>query len=217
MNDMALYEYIHDRRFLRDPQWSWQDISDALQLGKSRGTMQKYYRRLCNRVKKPYKPEKVDKVEQVTEKRDTVQPPSQKTKSKNISEQTDLEIFRTPYGDIQPTMEISDLDNDDWIDKYIVYPYGESDPEVIAELKKEWRLPYLTELRNKIWNMEELIALLPRGYGKTESVLALFIRWFLEIREPIYIVSPSSEHSKKVFGLAQSKRDPFVFLSCPGL
>ncbi len=118
--------------------------------------------------------------------------------SRDISKLTDIEIIRTKYGDIEPTLDVSTLNNDDWIDKYITYDYYTYDPDAIIELKKEWRTQYLSDLRTKIWILEELLALLPRGYGKTESVLALFVRWFLEIREPLYIVAPAYNHNKNL-------------------
>ena len=116
----------------------------------------------------------------------------------DMSELSDLDIIRIRYGKIAPTRYVSKLDNDDWIDRYIHYEYFTDDPEAIAELKKEWRTGYLTKLRNMIWTLITLLVLLPRGYGKTESVLALFVRWILEIREPLYIVTSSSAHSKNL-------------------
>lgn len=116
----------------------------------------------------------------------------------DASNMTDLEILRTRYGLIQPTLHKSDMPIDDWIDEYITYDYYTYEPEAIAQLKKEWRTDYLNQLRTKIWILEELLALLPRGYGKTETMLALFIKWFLEIREPLYIVAPSYNHNKNL-------------------
>lgn len=129
----------------------------------------------------------------------------------DVSGMSDLEIIRLRYGRIQPTMYVSDLSNDDWIDEYVSYDYFTDDPEAIAELKLAWRTLYLTELRDRVWTLEELLALLPRGYGKTESVLALFVRWFLEIREPLYIVSPSISHSKNILRRVEGQlRSPAI-------
>ena len=65
MSDIVLYEYIYDKRWIK--KYSWQQISDSLQLGLSRGSMQKKYKRLCDKVKQEYKPEEPDEQEDTQE------------------------------------------------------------------------------------------------------------------------------------------------------
>ena len=121
-----------------------------------------------------------------------------RTSHQNVSSLTDLEINRISYGDISPTRLISALSHDDWIDKYIRYDYFTDDKELIAEIKAQWRLEYLTGMRQALWDKEEIQVWFPRGYGKTETVLALYIRWFLEIMLPLYIVAPAYNHNKSI-------------------
>lgn len=117
---------------------------------------------------------------------------------KSLEDLTDIELIRIKYGDIPPTLHTSKLNNDEWIDGFISYDYFTHDPEAIAELKEKWHTTYLKKLRHMLWTFVILLILLPRGYGKTESVLALFIRWILEVREPLYIVGPSYNHNKNI-------------------
>lgn len=135
----------------------------------------------------------------------------QEPDSPDYSKLTDLEIARTPYGKLRPTMFVSDLDLDDWIDEFITYDYFTQDLEEILKLKEEWRKEYLSKLRDKLWTMDELLALLPRGYGKTESVLALFVKWFLEIRDPLYIVTSSYAHNRNILQRMEAQlRSPAI-------
>ncbi len=116
----------------------------------------------------------------------------------DVQQLTDFEIYHIPYGDIEPTKHISSLNHDDWIDKYIRYDYFTDDPILIKEIQQQWRTEYLTETRNRLWEEEELLVLEPRGYGKTETVLALYVRWFLEVFLPLYIVAPAYNHNKTI-------------------
>jgi len=201
MSDLALYEFMFERKWIRG--FNWQQVSDVLQLGISGNSCQKKYQRLCDKTGMLYRPKKlrdIPKKESPLAKYDESQDVVSTThhKGKKTKTLTDIEIMSISYGQIHPTLITSDLSHDDWINKYIMYDYYTVEPEGIAELQDKWNTEYLHELRNKVWDMDELLVLLPRGYGKTESVLALFIRWVLEVREPLYIVSPSYNHNKNI-------------------
>lgn len=200
MTDLQLYEAIYDRKWVRG--YTWKRVSETLGLDLEVDTIFIRYKRLAKRLHLPFKPEKLKELKQNPSKAIIIPTSSQSSnqtrKVKSIGNMTDLEIHRTKYGELPPTLLISELGNDDWIDKYMEYDYFTDEEELITELKKEWRTDYLIDLREKIWSMEELVALIPRGYGKTESVLALFIRWILEIRQPLYVVTPASNHSKNM-------------------
>lgn len=71
------------------------------------------------------------------------------------------------YGELEPTGYVSPLSIDAWMERYAGYSI-------------EWRNPYLTRLRNRVWNKMKLLILEPRGHGKTWSLDALFARWILE-------------------------------------
>lgn len=198
--DMALYEYMFNRKW--EQGWSWLEISDALQLGLNNNSTQKKFRRLADKVNKPYKPEKVElKSKRILEK------PKEKETILEIETEglSDDEIDMIPYGEIPPTGFISDLIHDDWSEKYLVFDdYYIMTEEEILECKKEWRLEYLSELRRRIWDENELMVLLPRGYAKTETVIGLFVRWFNEIKLPIYIITPSNPHSEDILNRIES-------------
>ena len=104
------------------------------------------------------------------------------------------------YGELKPTFYVSDLSMYEWIWEYIDFFNGEYEPGSLDEIAKkiEWALPYLADLADTIWKEQEAQAQLPRGYGKTEIIIALFVRWFLEIRKPLYIVGPSNSHIEAI-------------------
>lgn len=107
------------------------------------------------------------------------------------------------YGKLAPTNHISPLSNTDWVKKYIEHDYDVDldNPEELEAIKAQWDLAYedyLTEVLEFLWTTQEGGALLPRGTGKTESVVALFVRYFLEQRKALYIVTPSTSHSRMI-------------------
>lgn len=191
--DMALYEYMYDRKWIRG--WNWGEISKALQLGLNGNSMQKHYSRLVEKVGKPYKPAPLfDQGSTVV-----------LDNSVELSDMSDDDIEAIPYGDIPPTGYISDLNHDEWSEEYMVFDdYYLMTPEEITAFKTLWRLPYLSELRRRIWDENELMVLLPRGYAKTETVIGLFTRWFAEIKLPIYIITPSNPHSEDILNRIES-------------
>lgn len=118
-----------------------------------------------------------------------------------------LAIQRTDYGQIPPTNYVSTLSHTEWQKKYIEYDVNDN----IEEFLNEWNLDYLDVLRETIWTESDVIALLPRGYGKTEAVINLFVRWFLEVKKSIYIVSPSSAHNKMLLSAIERRlKSPLI-------
>ena len=118
--------------------------------------------------------------------------------TRDIADLDDYDLSTIKYGTIEPSLYTSELNHDDWIDEFIQYDYFTDDIKLIAKLKQQWRLKYLTIMRNELWDRQQIQIWLPRGYGKTESVLALYIRWFLEVRKSMYIVAPAYSHNKEI-------------------
>lgn len=202
MTDIVLYEYIYNKRWIIN--YSWQQISDSLQLGLNRNSMQKKFSRLAKKVKQPYKPEETEKVKLSTKK---VKLSKDKVKLDDFtsigtidsSSLTIDEIESTKYGDVKPTNYISPLSNDDWIAHYIPFMV--------------WVLPYLTELREMLWNEKDLLVLLPRNHGKSDTVTALFVRWILEVRTPILVLCASNSLAKDIFLMVEDLlTDPLIRL-----
>lgn len=183
--EKEFYRKIWDLKFGFHPH-TWKQVVEIIKYPYNANSLQKKFSRIAKKLGKPVKPEKKGLLSEDDEE----------TFSEEELEY--LEIDRTKYGTIPPTFYKSPLSHDDWVDKYIPYDYSSDDPTVIEQLKREWRTHYLTKLSELIWESIELLALLPRGYGKTERILALFIRWILEVREPLYIVAPSEPHMKKL-------------------
>lgn len=99
-----------------------------------------------------------------------------------------LNLSRLPkYGNLEVTNYISHLNNDDWIVEYCGEGYDWVD------------MPYLTEMREKLWLLMLILILLPRGHGKTMSCIGLFVRSILEQRIPILTVTAGPNMSKKIF------------------
>jgi len=92
-------------------------------------------------------------------------PPKSETRQRVITKQLD---------DNPPTMYISPLSNDAWLEYYCDYT---------------WDADYLTEIRDKIWDSLKLLVEIPRGHGKTWSVIGLFARYLLEIRKEILAIA----------------------------
>jgi hypothetical protein len=195
--DQALYEWVFERKW--NMNYSWQRISDALQWGLNNNSSQKKYRRLCNDLNMPYKPKKVAVVVNHIN-----------TQTQNVQPAIDplILISRKKYGEIEPTDYVSSLSHDDWNDEYVDYVMKDkindlkitrkSDPQLYKVWQKKWRLKYITELSNTIWDEKQVLVLLPRRYGKTERMIVLFARWILEKRKSLYIVVPSGTHGKKI-------------------
>ncbi|KKK52346.1 hypothetical protein LCGC14_3105840, partial [marine sediment metagenome] len=118
--------------------------------------------------------------------------------TRDIADLDDYDLSTIKYGTIEPSLHTSLLNHDDWIDEFIQYDYFTDDIKLIAKLKQQWRLEYLAIMRNDLWDRQQIQIWLPRGYGKTESVLALYIRWFLEVRKSMYIVAPAYSHNKEI-------------------
>jgi len=209
LGDLALYEFIYKKLYTFG--YTFDQVSESLQLGLNRKSMQKKYSRLCKKLGLPYRPpQKVPTVSINSPKPKTLVSIQKPTNTQTLGGPSPKKKIK--YGDLPPTGFISDLNHDDWFDKYVPITFKETyvntrgkkrqrrilDEKRIEQMKKLWRLPYLTEFRDLIWDEEELLALLPRKYGKTESIIALFVRWFAEIYLPLLIVSPSDGHSKKI-------------------
>ena len=90
------------------------------------------------------------------------------------------------YGDLEPTLFISDKSHDEWITHYLGRGY-------------EWELDYLTEMREALWNDPRTLILLPRGHGKTQTVMALHIRSILEQRIPILVITAGSGNARRMY------------------
>ena len=87
---------------------------------------------------------------------------------------------------LSPTNYISPLSNDEWIVKYCGRGY-------------DWELDYLTEMRDFLWDNHRGLCLEPRGHGKTQSIIALFVRHILEKRTPILNINAGSGNSRRIF------------------
>ncbi len=242
MNDLEEYEFIFERIHNRKPKWTFEEISKTLKWTNKRTgepltdrkSAQKRYRRLCNSLNKQYKPAQKIKKKEASTKVDRESKPLDKDKKKeyDLLNMTDIEIQAIPYGEIEPTLYKSDMNNDDWIDQFMVYnytmdinpdleikddeleqddygnffipysvddfTYQSIDPEIVKAHKKKWRLKYLSQLSDALWNYSRAMGLLPRGYGKTERVIALFIRWILEVFLPLMVITPKATHSAKI-------------------
>ncbi|MCH8905461.1 MAG: hypothetical protein IH840_00100 [Candidatus Heimdallarchaeota archaeon] len=74
------------------------------------------------------------------------------------------------YGSNPPTLYISELSNEDWVNKYA---------------GGFWETDYLPELQNLIWDTIKGMYQLFRSGGKTFSCVGLFCRWILEKRTEI--------------------------------
>lgn len=92
-----------------------------------------------------------------------------KRQKRHISDEIEIDILGK-YGTVAITGYISDLNNDDWIEYYTGF---------------NWKAEYLTEMRDKIWFTQKLLLLTFRFGGKTTTMSCLFLRWILEVHEPI--------------------------------
>jgi predicted phage terminase large subunit-like protein len=90
------------------------------------------------------------------------------------------------YGTTEPIDYKSSLNNDEWIVHYCGRGY-------------EWKLDYLTQMRQQMWQAPRVIVLLPRGHGKTQSSIALFTRFLLEQRLPILVVTAGSGNARRIY------------------
>ena len=208
LSPIQLYEYIYERKWVRSPKWKMEDIAQSLKwtsrtTGKplDRKASQKKYKSLCKKLNKQYRPDKKKLKNSASMKVDRESKPYPEVKLV-------LGEILPKYGQIPPTFYISPLDNDAWIDKYVQFDFDlievdfeteEEYKQAIEKEKAKWIEAvetYLSEFRTFIWDSDEGLALLPRRYGKTESIFALFVRWFAEIRSPIYCVVPSESHAR---------------------
>ena len=186
LTDEQFYEKVWNLRFNYE-QLTWQEIAEQLDYPYSGNTLQKTFSRVAKKLKRPYRRKKASEREEIIPKDEM---------------DAIMEIRKIKYGKLEPTLYVSPLSTQEWHDEFIYYDYGIDDPDEIRKIRLKWRTPYLARLTEILWDDEvvEYLILLPRGYGKTERVIAIFVRWILEVRKPLYIITPSSSHSKMIMG-----------------
>jgi hypothetical protein len=54
-------------------------------------------------------------------------------------------------------------------------------------------------MREWLWSKLKALILLPRGHGKTQSCIALFVRHILEIQTPILVITAGSGNARRIF------------------
>lgn len=97
------------------------------------------------------------------------------------------DVERLPrYGEIEPTGYVSDWNNAGWIRTYGGIGY-------------EWDLPYLERMQEYLWTKLRGLVLLPRGHGKTKCVIALIVRYILEVRMPVLVVTSGPTNQRRIF------------------
>ena len=199
MSDMELYEFISDR--LETKNWSWLNIRDYLGYNTDKAAMNKY-RRICNKYRlNPFKKKRKKYIrrEDIDRKAKMAQPEVHDILDEEYSSEKER-IDSIPYGELEPSFYVSDLDMYSWIWEYIDFFDGEFEEgtEEFIAAKIDWALPYLAEIANELWLRQEEQIQLPRGYGKTEITIAVFTRWYLEIMGPLYVVGPSNGHIEAI-------------------
>lgn len=97
------------------------------------------------------------------------------------------ELKRLPkYGNLPPTGYKSNLSDDDWIINYCGILYS-------------WKIPYLTEMRKFLRESVKGIVYLPRGHGKTKSVIGLEVRDILENYSSLLMLVSGPSAQRKLF------------------
>lgn len=206
---------------------AWKDI--ALLMDTTANSIAKFFNSNKNRIRNPYDTERYQRTRSKKgnykrEPEKVQETPSETVEIPELSEFVDyvnayhermgneyLSIQRTPYGKLSPTFYVSPLDNTEWQREYVEYDIDEDVGGDIETFLNAWDTQYLRDLREMLWNGTDIIALLPRTYGKTQAVINLFVRWFLEVRKPLYIVSPSSSHNQMLLSAIERRlRSPMV-------
>jgi hypothetical protein len=180
------YDY-EEIRELRGKGWSWE------RLGKLYGRDYRNVGRWYGREKERRRPHTTNNAlhrNQVKTKNS--QHKQSPTKRGNAKHSREISRIYDPIKN-PPTGYISELSNDDWILHY----FG-GDGEVPTGY--EWKdLDYLTDMRMKLWHFLLLLVLLPRGHGKTTSIIALFARYLLEVFRPLLCIKAGGMGSRIVF------------------
>lgn len=90
-----------------------------------------------------------------------------------------LAVRKTKYGELEPTLYISDLDHLDWCQTYL------------SKERYRYDLPHLRELQDMMWSGDQELGLLPRGDGKTVTYLGMTTRELAEVIRPhVTITTP---------------------------
>ncbi len=97
------------------------------------------------------------------------------------------ELKRLPkYGNLPPTGYKSDLNDDDWIVHYGGPTY-------------DWKIPYLTEMRQFLRHKVKGMVYEPRGHGKTKSVIPLDVRDIVEQYTTLLLLCSGPSAQRKLF------------------
>jgi len=96
----------------------------------------------------------------------------------------------TTAGKLEPTGFVSNMPNWEWLNYYSNNMYY-------------WDDPYIMELIENIWDVsrEQILNLLPRGHGKTETTTGLMVRWIAEKRLPILAITGGRQLNRKMFNI----------------
>lgn len=188
--DMALYEFIFERKWVK--KYTWQQISDVLQYGLNTKAMQKNYKRLSVKMKQPYKPEPIAIVEPVVKK---------KKKSPSIPIVKPIDDTIVPSIDkFYQFNEVSWEDKEAYIDKVIEWMY-----KYTAEWFHWKPTPeYLREMIDELLYGDKIVLLEPRFHGKTNTMVCLFAYWMIELRKTVMVIVQGTDHQTNIHNMIVS-------------
>lgn len=167
-----MFEYDKVKYMRNVEKKKWQEIAD-------------YYQRNRHTLSKWFKRETEKRLADTSEKNgQNISVPSSHASAVDSGYSAAANKRLGKYGTKPPTLFISDLTHDQWIVKYCGFT---------------WFLDYLTELRQFLWEVFRGLGLLPRGHGKTISVICIFARWILEKRQPVLNITNGPAGSRRIF------------------
>ena len=180
LSEIALYELIYDKRWIKG--YSWNQISDSLQFGLNNKAMQKRFKRLSIKVKQPYKPEKI-------QEKITVVQQVKKIVPVKIDE---------PIDDVPYYYNMIDWDEvDAYVDKVIEWMY-----KYTAEWFHWEPCPeYIREMIVELLYGDKIVLLEPRFHGKTNTMVCLFAYWMIELRKTVMVIVQSNDHQLNIFNM----------------
>ena len=196
--DMALYEYIYERKWVK--KYSWQHISDSLQFGLNNKAMQKRYKRLSVKMKQPYKP--ITIVEPVV-----IDDTPSVIPSKAIVTEPSVSIDK-----FYQFNEVSWDDKEAYIDRVIEWMY------IYADEWFHWKPTpaYLREMIDELLYGDKIVLLEPRFHGKTNTMVCLFAYWMIELRKTVMVIVQSTDHQVNIFNMLESIFDSTVVVESYG-